>query len=61
MIPKKTMEIVALVLFDRYCKELDVKFSIALNQAFDGERISKKRVERIGDKFIEKLHGGEKQ
>jgi hypothetical protein len=48
---------IALKMFDDYCKELDKKFSDALNEAFEGERISKERVQRIGNRFINILRG----
>lgn len=57
---KKTVQLlsdsIAIVKFDEYCKELDKRFEKALNAAFEGERISQERMQRIGNRFIEKLH-----
>jgi hypothetical protein len=56
---KNTVKIIAnaiaIKMFDEYCKKLDNKFSDALNKAFEGERISKERVQRIGDRFLDIL------
>jgi hypothetical protein len=49
-------ESIALYKFDMYCKRLDQRFSDALNAAFEPERISKERTQRIGNRFLDNLH-----
>lgn len=41
--------------FNEYCSELDSKIETAMNNAFEGERISQTRMQRIVNRFCDKL------
>lgn len=61
MFPTRTMEEVALILADRKfnekCKELNKSIVDNLEKAFEGERISQARADRIVKKFCNNMLG----